>query len=276
MDGLALRVKFWGVRGSVPVSGPPFQRYGGNTACVQVQCGTQTVIFDGGSGLAAAGAEFIAGGASDSALLFTHFHYDHVIGVPFFLPIYYPGNHVSLWSGHMAGKMTTRQMFQQLMSPPWFPVQPDLCDAKMNFHDFGSGDILRPHDGVVVKTGSLNHPGGCIGYRLEYGGRVFAMISDTEHVEDVLDPTVLELIDGADLVVYDCMYVDSEFRKFRGFGHSTWSHGVRLCQAASAKRLAIYHHHPMREDAALDAIDAEARQQFDGAFVARDYQVVDL
>ncbi|MBL8583753.1 MAG: MBL fold metallo-hydrolase [Rhizobiaceae bacterium] len=276
MDGSQLRVKFWGVRGSVPVSGSPFHRYGGNTACVEVRCGQHTVIFDGGSGLAPAGAHFVAGGSSETTVLFTHFHYDHIIGMPFFLPIYYPGNRVTLWSGHMAGKMTTRQMFQQLMSPPWFPVQPDLCDAKMGFRDFKSGDVLHPYEGVTIRTGSLNHPGGCIGYRLEYGGRAFAMISDTEHVEGVLDPVVLDLIAGADLVVYDCMYVDSEFEKFRGFGHSTWSQGVRLCEAASAKRLAIYHHHPMRDDVALDEIEIEARRKFAGAFVARDYQEMEL
>lgn len=276
MGGSDVRVKFWGVRGSVPVSGAPFLRYGGNTSCVEVQCGPHTLIFDGGSGLPACGAHLREHGLSDVDILFTHFHYDHIIGLPFFLPLYQPGNRIALWSGHMTGTMTTKQMLMQLMSPPWFPVSPEICEASMRFHDFVSGDVLTPREGMVVRTARLNHPGGCIGYRLEYGGHVVAMVTDTEHVEGVLDPAVLGLIDRADLVIYDAMYIDSEVEKHVGYGHSTWRQGVRLCEAAGARRLAIFHHHPMRDDFLLDLIDGEARKAFPGAFVARDYQTVEL
>jgi ribonuclease Z len=276
MDGSGVRVKFWGVRGSVPVSGTPFLRYGGNTCCVEVECGPHTVIFDAGSGLAPAGAFHKELGQADIDIFFTHFHYDHVLGLPFFMPLYHPGNRVALWSGHMSEQMTTRQMLAHLMSPPWFPVKPEICDAKMSFHDFVSGDVLHPRAGIVVKTASLNHPGGCIGYRLEAGGRVVAMVCDTEHVEGVLDPNVLFLIDKADLVIYDTMYIDSELPKYRGYGHSTWRQGVRLCEAAGAKRLALFHHHPLRDDFRLDVIEAEAKGAFEGAFAARDYMMIEL
>ena len=127
-----------------------------------------------------------------------------------------------------------------------------------------------------MRTGSLNHPGGAIGYRVEWGGRAVALITDTEHEPDRLDPTVLELIEAADLVIYDCTYTDEEMQRKRGYGHSTWQEGVRLCEAAGAKRLALFHHDPARTDADLSAIEGAAVERFPGAFAARDGQVLEF
>lgn len=276
MGETGFRVRFWGVRGSLPVWGSQYERYGGNTACVEVSCGGHRLLFDAGTGLRPAGEALLAEGVGDIDLMFTHCHYDHIMGLPFFAPLYKRGARTIFWSGHLAGQMTTADMIAQYMRPPWFPVEPDICCAKMPCRDFKSGDILQPRAGVTVRTASLNHPGGCIGYRVECGGKAMALISDTEHEPGALDPAVLGLIAGADLVIYDCTFTDEEMARYKGFGHSSWQQGVRLCTAAGARRLAMFHHDPSRADDALAATEAAAQAAFPGAFAARDGMAVDL
>ena len=131
-DGRAdrpFRVRLWGARGSVPVSGPDYRRYGGNTPCVEMRCGGRTLIFDAGSGIRPAGLAMLQDAVKDVQLFFTHFHYDHVIGLPFFAPIWHPAINVEIWSGHMYGRMSTEEMLRELMRAPWFPVEISYCQA---------------------------------------------------------------------------------------------------------------------------------------------------
>ncbi len=276
MNRNVFRVRFWGVRGSLPVSGAAFQQYGGNTICIEMRCGDHRLLFDAGSGLMPAGQVLKAEGVSDFNLFFTHCHYDHIIGLPYFPALFDPHASVALWSGHMAGRMSTRQMIGEFMRPPWFPVEPDICRASIGCIDFRSGETLSPYPDVVVRTGSLNHPGGAIGYRVEWNGQAAAVITDTEHTPGILDPAVLNLIQDADLFIYDCTYTDEEMPRHVGYGHSSWQHAIRLAKAAGVKRVAFIHHSPLRTDAELDAIGKSAGQEFPGAFAARDGQVIDL
>ncbi len=268
----SFKVRIWGARGSVPVSGSEFRRYGGNTPCVEMRCGGRTLLFDAGTGIRPAGVSMLRSGVRDVHLFFSHFHYDHVLGLPFFAPLYDPSIRLEIWSGHLAGIMSTREMLRGLMRAPWFPVEISICRAAVVSRDFRSGDVINPWPEVTVRTGSLNHPGGCIGYRVEYGGRAVAFICDTEHVEGAPDANVLALIENADLVIYDAAYTDEEMKSRRGFGHSSWQEGVRLCRAAGAKKLALFHHDPFRTDIELARIEARAKEAFPGAFAARDGQ----
>jgi phosphoribosyl 1,2-cyclic phosphodiesterase len=119
-----------------------------------------------------------------------------------------------------------------------------------------------------VRTAVLNHPNGATGYRIEHAGRSLCYVTDTEHVPGRLDPNVVELARGADLLVYDCTYTDAEYPRYAGWGHSTWEEGVRLCEAAGVRRLAIFHHDPARDDAAMDEIAAAAEERRPGTIVA--------
>ncbi|TGT68753.1 MBL fold metallo-hydrolase [bacterium M00.F.Ca.ET.159.01.1.1] len=276
MEDDVFLVRFWGVRGSISVSGPEFSRYGGNTICIEMRCGKHTLLFDAGSGLRPAGRALRASDVTDFDLFFTHCHYDHIIGLPAFKPIYDRSFKVRLWSGHLAGRMTTRQIVDEFMRPPWFPVRLDVCKANLDYRDFVSGDVLAPREGVVIRTGSLTHPGGCIGYRVEWGGRVVAVITDTEHEPGKLDQAVLGLIQAADLVIYDCTYTEEEMERYRGNGHSTWQQGVKLCEAAGARELALIHHDPARTDEELDEIEKLAKERFAGAFAAQDGQTLEF
>ncbi len=276
MTGGAFSIRFWGTRGSLPVSGEPFRAYGGNTICFEVRCGDERLIFDAGSGILPAGLAMKDEGPVDCHLFFSHSHYDHIIGFPYFKPLYDADSSVEIWSGHMSGKMSTARMLRSFMRPPWFPVDPQICSARLDCRDFRSGDVLSTGRGVTIRTGSLNHPGGCIGYRIEWGGRALAIITDHEHIPGETDPEVMRLIEGADLMVYDACYTDAEMERYRGFGHSTWEEAVRLCQGAGVTRTALVHHAPWRTDADLDAIGLDAARAFQGAFVAADGQTVHL
>ncbi|MGL6208398.1 MAG: MBL fold metallo-hydrolase [Paracoccaceae bacterium] len=276
MPSDTLQVRFWGVRGSLPVSGPEFARYGGSTICFEIRCGDDVLLFDAGSGIMPAGRTLKNEGVSHVHLFFSHCHYDHIMGFPFLTPLFDPASAVDIWSGHLAGKMTTEEMLLSFMRPPWFPVEPSVCPARVKTHDFVPGDVLRPYPGVTLRTALLDHPGGAIGYRVEWAGRVVAVVTDTEHTPGVLDPNVLALIDGADLFLYDTSYLEEEMGRYRGFGHSSWQQAVLLARAARAQRVALIHHAPFRTDADLARIGAEAEAAFPGAFVARENQVVTL
>lgn len=245
-------------------------RYGGNTPCVEVRCGDHILIFDAGSGLRPLGAHLIATGAQEADLFLSHTHYDHVVGFPFFCFAFNPDNALRIWSGHLHPDSTTENAIRTYMSPPFFPVSTEIFEANVSFHDFQMGDRLTPAPGVTVTTAELNHPNRAAGYRVDHAGKSFCYLTDTEHVAGTPDQAVLALIRNADVVVYDSMFTDDEFGTYVGWGHSTWQEGARLCQAAGAKTLVIFHHLPERDDDALDAIAAEAKRVFPGAVVARE------
>jgi len=279
-----LQVRTWGTRGSLPVSGPEFVTFGGNTTCIEVRCGAHVLLFDAGSGLLPAGCALRSEGVTRAHLLFTHCHYDHIMGFPFFDRLFDPASTVDVWSGHgglgdnaeNGGHQTTEAMLRAFMRPPFFPVCPDICPARIRCHDFSPGDVLTPEPGITLHTALLAHPGGSVGYRVTWKGRSVAIVTDTEHAPGVLDPGVLSLIKGVDLFVYDACYTEAEMPLYRGFGHSSWQHAVALAQAAEAAQVAMTHHAPWRTDTALLALEAQAQAVFPGAFFARDGQVTRL
>ena len=265
-------LRFWGVRGSIACSGPRTVRYGGNTSCIEVRCGERLLIFDGGTGLRYLGNTLMGkeGGPLDADLFLTHTHFDHVCGLPFFRPFFDPGNRWRLWAGHLAEGMTLRRVLGEFMMSPLFPVPPQVFRARMEYREFKAGETLQAGSQVAVRTAVLNHPDGATGYRIEYGGRSLCYLTDTEHVPGAPDRSILELIAGADLVIYDSMYTDAEYDTYVGWGHSTWQEGVRLCRAAGAKRLAVFHHDPEHDDELLDGIARDVEKQLPGSFVAKD------
>jgi phosphoribosyl 1,2-cyclic phosphodiesterase len=264
-------VRFWGVRGSIPCSGPGTVRYGGNTSSIEMRCGARLLLFDGGSGIRYLGNRLAAEAPLDADLFLTHTHFDHVCGLPFFRPFFQPQNTFRLWAGHLGGQMTLRRRMNETMSAPLFPVPPEVFRATLTYRDFAPGETLVPAPGITLRTAELNHPDRAIGYRVEYAGRSVCYLTDTEHVPGVRDRNILRLIAGADLVIYDSMYTDEEYSNgYAGWGHSTWQEGVRLCKEAGAKRLVVFHHDPDRDDDALDRIAIEVEAALPGSVLARE------
>lgn len=270
-------VKFWGVRGSIPCPGHDYERYGGNTSCVEVKVAGRRFIFDAGSGIRALGRE-ICCSCDDCQLdiFFSHTHHDHILGMPFFGPNFNPKNKVRMWAGHLLPENNLHEILCRFMSEPLFPVPPKVFAANVTFHDFHAGETLEPYPGMRVRTAPLNHPNNATGYRIEHDGRVLCYVTDTEHVPGQPDRQILELIEGADYVIYDTTYTDEEFPRFKDWGHSTWQEGVRLCEAAGAKHLVAFHHDPCHNDDFLDAQAAEAEKLRPGTIFAREGLVLKL
>jgi len=273
VNGAQIQVKFWGVRGSIACSGEATRRYGGNTSCLEVTCGGRRVILDGGTGLRYLGTTLI-GQVQDCDLLLSHTHYDHIAGIPFFAPFFDPRNRFRLWAGHLAPESSLRETMERFMHAPLFPVPPAIFRATMEYRDFPVGERLRLAPRLEVVTGKLNHPNRATGYRLEYGGKAVAYITDTEHKPGQPDAEVLRLIDRADIAVYDAMFDDATLGPKTGFGHSTWQEALRLAELAKVKTLAIFHHDPESDDARLDAIAAEAARMRPGTIVAKEGMVL--
>ena len=270
-DGLTVR--FWGARGSYPTPGPSMARYGGNTACVEVRLGSRLFVIDAGSGLEGLGRALVGSAPARIDILLSHLHHDHVSALPFFAPALTGRSVLRLHCGNLDGE-SARAPLERMFSPPLFPMK--LCDLPARFDHVGfrAGETLTFEDGVAIATAPLRHPCGATAYRFDHGGRRVCYLSDMEHEDCGPSALLTRYCEGADLVIYDAMFTDAQFGRFRGWGHSTWRAGVELCRAAGAKALAAFHHHTLHDDAALDAIDAELSAALPGSFVVRERQSV--
>jgi len=277
MQKTSMRVRFWGVRGSIPCPGPATIRYGGNTPCIEARCGERIIIFDAGTGLRQLGLELAKDNKVRHVDIFiTHCHLDHVSGLPFFAPLFRDDYRVRIWAGNLMPSNSIEKVMRTLMSSPWFPVPMEIFKAKIEFRDFRSGDTLQPYDDVVLQTALLDHPDGTNGYRLEYGGRTFTLLCDAEGFPGKRDKEMVSLARGADLAVYDATFTDEEIASRPGWGHSTWTRGVRLANEAKVKRLCLFHHDPSHDDDFMDRLAAEASEARAGTIVAREGQIIDL
>ena len=268
-------VKFWGVRGSIACPSPRHVRYGGNTSCLEVNVDGTSIILDAGTGIRNLGQSLLERGVKEAKILLTHTHWDHINGFPFFTPAYVPDHDFEIRAGHLYDAGGVERVLAGQMARPTFPVPLTALQANLKFTDYKAGDTFQLN-GVTVKTAPLQHPDGATGYRIEAGGRSYCYVTDTEHVPGKVDENVLELIQGANLVVYDSTYTDEEFPKHIGWGHSTWQEGVRLAKAANVERLAIFHHDPYHDDDFMDDVAEQAKAEWDGAFVAVEGTQLDI
>jgi phosphoribosyl 1,2-cyclic phosphodiesterase len=273
---MGLKVKFWGVRGSIATPSPRHISFGGNTSCLEVTADRYHVILDAGTGIRNLGKKLLQEGARDFHILLSHTHWDHMNGFPFFAPAYEPGCTITIMAGHLIDHGGIRKVFAGQMAQPMFPVPLEAMRSSLTFEDFRAGDSFALEGGIQVKTKPLNHPDGATGYRLEYGGTAVCYVTDTEHIPGKPDQNVLDLIEGADLVIYDSTYTDDEFPEKVGWGHSTWQEGMRLCRAANVKSFAVFHHDPDHEDEFMEQVETEIRSEWDGAFVAREGMEIDV
>lgn len=269
-------VTFWGVRGSIACPGEKYARFGGNTSCVAMHCGKRLLIFDAGTGLRELGVSLAPEERCEIDIFLTHTHFDHIAGLPFFQPIFRNGNRVRLWSGHLTPERTLHQVLCEFMMAPLFPVPPSIFGADVDYLDFDAGEELRPGEGIVVRTASLNHPNRATGYRVEFAGRAVCYITDTEHREGERDRNIVDLVSGADIMIYDASYTDDEYPHYRNWGHSTWQEGLRIADAARVDRTVLFHHDPSHDDTTMEGIAKEAELTRPGTITAREGMTLSL
>jgi len=266
MDEMTIR--FWGVRGSIASPGEATQRTGGNTPCVEVCAGDDLVILDAGTGLRGLGDRMLRTGRREATILLSHLHWDHIQGLPFFVPAYVPGHRIGF-----AGMRGLRGALDAQMTPPCFPVGLDAMAAELTFTELTRAPLAV--GALSVRWAKLNHPGGVLAYRITLGDRAVVYATDTEHYA-VPDPHLVALARGADVLIYDAMYTADEYPQKVGWGHSTWQAGVAVADAAGVDRLVLFHHDPSRDDDAVDAIEAAAAAARPGTVAVREGDAIVL
>jgi phosphoribosyl 1,2-cyclic phosphodiesterase len=272
-----MKVRFWGVRGSTPTPQLENMHYGGNTSCVEVRIHDQIYIFDCGTGFRNLGKSLIAeyGAKPIYAHVFlSHFHWDHIQGIPFFQPLYEnPDNYFFFHSSSRTRGL--QRAIEEQMADPYFPVDMTEMAAHCNFYDIEEERVA--FDNCIVESMWLNHPQGCLGFRLESDNAVFVYATDNEPGHPVFDRNVRKLAEGADLLVYDAQYLPSEYEtRRRGWGHSHWREAVDIAQAAGVKELVLYHHDPDHDDPCVDAIVQSAAELFPRVRAAREGAIIEL
>jgi phosphoribosyl 1,2-cyclic phosphodiesterase len=263
-------VTFWGVRGSIPAPGPETAVYGGNTTCLEIEAGAggRSLIVDAGSGIAALGRSRDWSGRTRIDILLTHLHHDHIIGLPFFKPMFLNEMKIHLWCGNLEGR-TAEAALSTMFAPPLFPIPLNQFPATLVFHGFKAGETLDI-DGVSVRTVLLNHPSGATGYRFDGPDGSLAIITDIEHGDAAPCPNVTALCRNVDTLVYDSMLDEADYCRCRGWGHSTASAAVELAWAANARRLVGCHHAPEHTDAVMAEREARLEAAWPGAVMARE------
>jgi phosphoribosyl 1,2-cyclic phosphodiesterase len=280
-----MRITFWGVRGSIPSPGPDTVEIGGNTSCVEVRAGKVLAVFDGGTGLRLLGKSLLKQMPITAHLFFSHVHWDHIQGFPFFDPAFAQGNLIHLYGGNNVSR-TLEETLAGQMDHPSFPVHLSDMGAKMVFHDIVENRPVTIDDGngskVTVTAAPGNHPNGVWIYRLDHDGKSVVYATDTEHYA-VVDPRLVKLAAGVDVLIYDAQYTPEEYAGTAGtggpkvgWGHSTFDEAAKLARVAGAKHLVLHHHDPMQTDAAVREKERRARALFANCEAAREGLTIEL
>ena len=276
------RLSFWGVRGSTPTVDPATWRYGGNTPCLEVQApdGTQ-FILDCGTGLRMLGNRWVGPHgtkAAEAHIFVTHYHWDHIQGIPFFAPLYAESNRFHFYSfrSKFLGPDSLKQVFETQMAHPYFPVDISAMSAARKFSEMSDGDQYEI-SATKVTARWLNHPQGCLGFRLETPAGAIVYATDNEPGVPKLDKSLLELAAGADILINDAQFSPEQLATTRkGWGHSSWLEGVKLAKEAGAKHLVLFHHDPDSSDKVVDETLRKARDNFESVYAALEGMVMTL
>jgi len=270
-----MRLRFHGVRGSMPNPDASVGKYGGDTLCIEIDTPTRShrLLIDAGTGIRkvevpAAGDE----SGLEIDLLLSHFHLDHLIGLPFFTPIYQP-QHSFHFRGRAEG-MSVHEAIDGALRPPWFPIP--VCDSpsEKTFTDLDGSPFEI--EGLLITPVWLHHPQGVTGYRVDSGDRAVVIATDHESGDADADARLVELARGANLLVHDAQYIDADYATHEGWGHSTWQRAIEAAERAGVERLLIVSHDVHRTDAELDELVAKVQVERPWVDAARGGMVVEV
>jgi phosphoribosyl 1,2-cyclic phosphodiesterase len=255
-------INFWGVRGSAPCPGKYFMKYGGNTACVHIQIGRTQLVFDAGTGIIPLGQDLTKKGKSiDGNILLSHLHWDHIHGLPFFEPFYDHSNSFKIY-GKAKELLSLEKAVTAIMKNPYYPIGWYDMKAKFKFVEIDHGPLDFGY-GISVETININHPGGCLGYKLKYNNNIICYLTDMEYSGN--DNILENFVSNSDILICDGQYTDEEYygcnghRSRRGWGHTSWQNAITLGDKGNVRLLLLFHHDIYRRDEELDIIGAEAK-----------------
>ncbi|MBL8911131.1 MAG: MBL fold metallo-hydrolase [Archangium sp.] len=270
-------MRFWGVRGSIPSPGPETARYGGNTPCVEIRAGEELFIFDLGTGVREFGSA--QRGPFNANIFISHYHYDHLQGLPFFGPIFDPRSRFVIRGPTRDGR-TVKDVISGQMQQPFFPVTAEMVfRAQLDYQPFAAGDKARIGEGVITAI-ETHHPGGNLAYRIECRGKTIVYATDTEH-GTARDAQLIDFARDADIFIYDAMYTEDEYLGRAGspkigWGHSTIETAVKVADDAGVGTLVLFHHEPTRNDDAMDELVKTAKKLRKGTIAAREGLTIKL
>jgi phosphoribosyl 1,2-cyclic phosphodiesterase len=268
------KLVFWGVRGSTPTVERDTWRYGGNTPCLELTApGGTRFIIDCGTGLRLLGNRWAQSNGEfgfDAHVLVTHFHWDHIQGIPFFRPFFEPQNRFHFYSfqSNCIGPDTLRRVFEAQLSGPYFPVDVGMMTAARSFREVSGGEHWEI-EGTRISASWMNHPQGCLGYRFDTTAGSIVYATDTEPGVPEFDKSLRQFAQGADVLIYDAQYSPEQIASTRkGWGHSSWLEGVKIVRDARVRNLVLFHHNPDSPDNIVDGFLSAARQEFASTWAA--------
>lgn len=269
-----MEIRFWGVRGSVATSGAHVARIGGNTSCLELTSGSHRLILDAGTGLRALGEQMMREQKLEAAMLWSHLHWDHVQGFPFFTPAYVPNARLSLFGPFGNGDVALREVLEQQMQPPSFPVPLTAMRSQMTFSSARPGKAFDYGPFRILPV-ELPHPQGCLGFRIEADERSFFYATDVELTLQSLTKEIASAMEGVDALCLDGQYTPDEYEgragpPRKGWGHSTMVEAAKIARAVDARRLFLFHHDPAHNDDTVENMAEEARNHFTSAEPARE------
>lgn len=274
-----MRIRIWGVRGTIPTPGPETIKYGGNTACVDVLTSDrQVIILDAGSGIRRLGKVLQQEhpGRIVGSILISHTHWDHIQGFPFFAPVFGRNNRFVLVGQKRVGQRLEEVLAGQFIEP-YLPYAYKSLPADLIVKEVSPGETLVIGDSTTVTVANINHPGNCLGFRIENNGVVFTYCSDTGHDVNNIDQAVLELAHGADLLLHDAHFPSSaDAQRFADWGHSSWLEATQVALEAGVGCLGLFHYSPDLSDEELEAIRDQARALFPRTILAREGMSIQL
>lgn len=268
------KLVFWGVRGSTPTLERDTWRYGGNTPCLELTApGGTRFILDCGTGLRLLGKRLAQSNHEfgfEAHILVTHYHWDHIQGIPFFLPFFESQNRFHFYSfqSKFLGPDTLRQVVESQLASPYFPVDVSMMASTRSFREVSGGEKWEI-EGTRIEAAWLNHPQGCLGYRFDTTAGSIVYATDNEPGIPEFDKSLRQFAQGADVLIYDAQYSPEQVSSTRrGWGHSSWLEGVKIVREAKVKNLILFHHNPDSPDTVVDGFLSAARQEFPSTWAA--------
>lgn len=280
---MSFKIKYYGSRGSIPVSGTRYNEFGGSTTCVLVELTDHTIIIDAGTGVRQLGNDLMASGFGSKegktvSMLFTHTHWDHIQGFPFFIPAYLPQNKIQIYGESKKVTVSdsdSREVWdiektmkgqQQFM---YFPVSMDNMAASFSFHPIGPDHPVTIGD-VKISALRMNHPNTTLGFRFDFENKAFVFATDVEHSDAMVD-ALIEFSKDADIFAFDCQYFPDEYEAGKqGWGHSTYEYGIKICEEANVPTLHMIHHDPTHDDDRLKEMESLAQESFKNSIMIKE------